>query len=310
MGVEAVAGAERRVWEEVGATPVEHRLDLASVGTTVRVQEVGSGPPAVFLHGTSVAGTSWADLAAALPDVRCILVDRPGCGGSDPLPGEVDLDRLLAVGDHLVADVLDELGLATAAVVATSRGGLEALRGAAAHPDRVERLLLFGWCLGTPGTRAPWWIRAGALPGAGRMMAAVPMSRRNVDMTLRRFGLDRALDEGGMSAAALDWLVTLYGDTETLRHESAASAALLTLRDGWRDVVPRDRLAAVRAPTRVVWGDEDPFGDEATARRLADALPDADLHVLERAGHAPWLDRLATCTELARTFLVDHEPED
>jgi 2-hydroxy-6-oxonona-2,4-dienedioate hydrolase len=300
-----LATAERRVWDRVGVEPVEHRLDLARVGTTVRVQEVGTGPPAVFLHGASVGGTSWADLAAALPDVRCILVDRPGCGGCHPPPTGGDLQGLLAVADDLVADVLDALDLASAAVVGTSRGGMGALRGAAAHPDRVERLVLLGWCLGVPGgTPAPWWIRAGALPGAARLMAAAPMSRRPLEVALRRWGMSRAIDSGAMSDAALDWLVTLYRDTGTLELEAATAAELLTVRDGWRDVVPADRLAAIRAPALLVWGDEDPFGDERDARLLADALPDAEVHVLARAGHAPWLDRPATCADLVRTFLL------
>jgi pimeloyl-ACP methyl ester carboxylesterase len=306
--VDGVASAEQRVWDAVGVQPVEHRLALRRLGVTVRVQEVGAGPPAVFLHGASVAGTSWADLAATLPDVRCLLVDRPGCGGSDPVADAVDLDRLLVAADDLVADVLDALDLDTSAVVATSRGGLEALRGAAAHADRIDRLVLLGWCLGTPGTRAPWWIRAGALPGAGRLMAAAPMTRRTVASSLRRFGLARALDEGAMSDTALDWLVALYRDTDTLRNESAGAAVLLTPREGWRDVVPADRLAAVRAPARLVWGDEDPFGDAAAARRLAGALPDADLHLLRRAGHAPWLDRPDDVAALVRGFLVG--PDD
>lgn len=299
-----VTTAEHRVWDEVGVRPVEHRLELARLGSTVRVQEVGAGPPAVFLHGASVGGTSWADLVAALPDVRCILVDRPGCGGSDP-PPDGNLEGLLAVADDLVADILDALDVTSAAVVATSRGGMGALRGAAAHPDRVARLVLLGWCLGVPGgTPAPWWIRAGALPGAARVMAAAPMSRRGLEVALRRFGMGRAIDSGAMSDAALDWLVALYRDTETLGFEAATAAELLTLRDGWRDVVPADRLAAIRAPALLVWGDEDPFGDVGDARLLADALPDADVHLLDRAGHAPWLDRPATCTDLVRNFLL------
>ena len=300
-----VAAAERRVWEQTGVEPVEHRLDLERIGTTVRVQDLGTGPPAVFVHGTSVAGTTWADLAGALPDVRCILVDRPGCGSSDPLAGEVDLDRILAVGDDLVADVMDALELSSAAVVATSRGGLDALRGAAAHADRVDRLLLFGWCLGAPGTRAPWWLRAGAVPGAARMMAAMPANARTVRSSLRRFGLGRALDEGGMTDAAVDWLVALYRNTDTMLHESQAGPELMSLGQGWHDVVPQQVLANVTAPARLVWGAEDPFGDEEVARNLAAALPDADLHVLARTGHAPWLDEPDRCRDLARDFLLN-----
>lgn len=299
-----VRTAERRVWDRLGLDPVEHRLELERVGTTVRVQEVGEGPPAVFVHGASVGGTSWADLAAALPDVRCLLVDRPGCGDSDPLPESVDAARQLAVADDLVADVLDALGLASAAVVGTSRGGLDAVRGASAHPERVQRLVLIGWCFGTPGSTAPWWLRAQALPGAARFAAAMPVTRASVRASLRQFGLQRALDEGGFTDEALDWVVALLRGTDTMRHEMAAGAALLSVRDGYRPgLLPAHLLESVRAPTRIVIGSDDPFGGPEVARRLANAIPDADLHVVQNAGHAPWLDEPDTCVALLRSFL-------
>ena len=306
MGTGAMAGAtaEQRAWERVGVTPTVHHLHLPRLDTTVRVQEVGAGPPAVFIHGGSVTGTSWADLAARLPDVRCLLVDRPGCGGSEPLPGALDLARLLAAADDFVVDVLDALDVGSAAVVATSMGGLEALRGAAAHPDRIDRLLLFGWCLGAPGTVAPWWIRTSALSGSAWLMGTVPLSRASVRALLRRFGMERALADPDRADAMLDELLALYRETDTLRNDSIRGATLLTLRTGWRDVVPVARLATIRAPMLLLWGDEDPFIDPDGAARFAAALPDAQESMLRRAGHAPWLDRLETCEELARDFLV------
>lgn len=300
-----VGTAERRVWDELGLAPVEHRLELGHIGTTVRVQEVGAGPPAVFIHGASVSGTSWADLVAALPDVRCLLVDRPGCADSGPLPGSVDLSRVLAMADYLIVDVLDALDLPSAAVVATSRGALDALRGTVAHPDRVDRLLLLGWCMGAPRSVAPSWLRMGALPGAARLATAMPVTRGSVRASLRRFGLRRALEEGRFSDAALDWLVALYRDTDTLANELGSSRALLRIRAGWRDevTVDPDVLGGIAAPTRIVWGTDDPFGTPNVARHLSEAIPGADVHVVANAGHAPWLDEPETCVELARSFL-------
>jgi pimeloyl-ACP methyl ester carboxylesterase len=50
------------------------------------VQVVGEGLPVLFLHGVNTCGTIWAPLAGRLAGVACLLVDRPGCGLSDPLP--------------------------------------------------------------------------------------------------------------------------------------------------------------------------------------------------------------------------------
>ena len=128
--VQAYVEAERRLWEHVGVTPIERFVSLGS-GGDVRVQEVGEGPPFVLLHGGSISGASWATLAAALTGVRCILIDRPGCGLSDPIVGGPlrDLGAVQAYADRLLGDLLDALDLDAAAVGATSYGGLFAFRG-------------------------------------------------------------------------------------------------------------------------------------------------------------------------------------
>ena len=89
----------------------------------------------MFVHGVTVAGSSWCQLAAALPHFRCILLDRPGCGLSDPVPGGSleGPDAVLDYADDLVSDVLDALDIERTHVAATSYGGLFALRGAARH---------------------------------------------------------------------------------------------------------------------------------------------------------------------------------
>lgn len=79
--------AEKALWSKYGITPTECRVQLRA-GSEVRLQQVGEGPPLVFIHGVAVAGSSWVLLADALKnDFSCLLVDRPGCGLSDPIPG-------------------------------------------------------------------------------------------------------------------------------------------------------------------------------------------------------------------------------
>ena len=103
-------------------------------GAMVRVLELGDGPPVVFVHGASNAGTSWAPLAARLPACRCLLVDRPGAGLSPPLAERLtDMARFDAFAAALLVDVLDETGIPAAAVVGTSFGGYFLLRGAASR---------------------------------------------------------------------------------------------------------------------------------------------------------------------------------
>ena len=78
--------------------PTERRARLDRTGLTVRIQKVGQGPAVVLVHGASNSGTSWAGLVARLGGFRCLLLDRPGCGLSDPLAAPFDgLERLATV---------------------------------------------------------------------------------------------------------------------------------------------------------------------------------------------------------------------
>ena len=299
--------AEAEVWRSLGLNPRHHEVRLAHTGTTAHVTEVGdpAGPPVVFVHGGGVAGPSWGDLAAQLPGFRCLLLDRPGCSRSEPFAIS-SFDDVLALTDSLVADVLDGLGLDRASVVGTSYGGAYAMRGTAAHPERVDRLVLLGWCLGMPGTITPMWFRMGALPGIRHLNGAMPMRGALLRAGLRRFSMGRAVDEGRFSDEALAWLAALYRETDTMRHESRIAGLTVSLRNGWD---PRlswsdDLLAAVTAPTLVLFGDEDHFGTYEGANSLEDKMTDARVQLLTEAGHAPWLDR----TEAAVAEIVDHLP--
>ena len=87
--------AEHRLWEHEGLAPTEQLLALSRTGVTVRVQEVGQGPPIVFVHGASNGGTSWAPLVARLAGFHSIVLDRPGCGLSPALAQTVPRHRRL-----------------------------------------------------------------------------------------------------------------------------------------------------------------------------------------------------------------------
>ena len=225
--------SERAVWASVGVTPSERRVRLVRTGCTVRVQESGSGPAVLFVHGAASGGTSWADLVARLQGFRCLMVDRPGCALSDPLPAPLRrIEQIEAYADGFVVDVLDALDLERAHVVATSYGGYFALRGAAAHPDRFERIVELGWTIGAPMSKVPFILRLLAVPGVGRLLSGVmPTNERVVRRMLRQAGLGRALDSGTFSPLALAYFTSVLRDTPTMRNElSGTPRVILPIR--------------------------------------------------------------------------------
>ncbi len=285
--------AEQRLWESVGVSPSERRVRLDRLDIWVRVQEVGEGPTVLLVHGASNGGTSWASLVAQLSGFHLVLLDRPGCGLSDPPPSPLrDLSAFATFADDLVVDVLDALEVDRADVVATSMGGYFAFRAAAAHPERVRSVVEFSWSLGAPIERLALSFRIALVPGLGRVMAEVPPTRGAVRAMLRNIGLRHAVDSGRFTETMIDWYVALLRDTNTMRNELRTNPRFMTSIRGMDEaiVLPADLLAKIEAPVGVLWGADDPNGGIAIAERFVAQLPHAHLEVMPDAGHAPWID--------------------
>ena len=100
-------------------------------------QADGTGEPLLLLNGIAMTGASWQPVAAPLAEhftvIRCDLRGQLMSPGSPPAD----------VGDHVgdVVELLDDLGVDSVHVLATSFGGAVGALLAARHPDRVRSLL-------------------------------------------------------------------------------------------------------------------------------------------------------------------------
>jgi len=297
--------AEQAMWASVGVTPTESRVRLESTGLTLRIQEAGQGTPVVFLHGASNSGTSWADLVARLDGFRCLMVDRPGSGLSEPFPRPFeDLATFEAANDAFVPELLDALELERAHVVATSAGGYPTLRTAALKPERLDRVVLFGWTLGAPTSAMPLVMRLATVPWIGRLMTKMPASEGAVRAMFKQIGLREALEAGRVSQEAIDSYRALLNHTDTMRNELQAGPRMITLKGMDEQIyLPDDLLARIQTPIYFLWGTEDPFGDADVARTFTAKIPTAELELLPEAGHAVWLDDPDKAAAVTTDFL-------
>jgi pimeloyl-ACP methyl ester carboxylesterase len=106
----------------------------------IHLATIGSGEPLLLLHQTP---RSWAEFRDALPLLgqryRAIAMDTVGFGDSDALPADQDSIESWAA---CAFDLLDELGIASAAIAGHHTGAAIAIEMAAARPARVRALVL------------------------------------------------------------------------------------------------------------------------------------------------------------------------
>lgn len=265
-------------------------------GRRVHVVETGDGPPVVHLHGTNTSSLSHLMLPGRTPGIRSYLVDRPGCGLSDPDSFRPEDFREYAV--DFVGEMLDALGLDAAHLVGASGGGIWATWYSLAHPERVRGLIMLGSVPTLPGGRLPLPLRLTATPGIGDLMVrAVKPGRR---MLLKMMASVGEAETIVRHPELLDSLVAGARDPVATRANLAELRALISPR-GFRSSMrlSREDLRRLAVPTLMIWGDHDPVVPLVKARAVATEIPHARLEVLP-AGHVPQLgspDRVAALLE-------------
>jgi pimeloyl-ACP methyl ester carboxylesterase len=287
--------AEAAVWERHALpSPTEHWVDHPR--GRIRVLAHGEGRPVLFIHGSPTAGASLVPLAGALASgplsgLRVLVVDRPGCGLSDPLdPPPATAGELFDATTAALAAVIEALAVGPTDVVGSSAGGAAALTLAARRPELVRTLVLEGAPL-LAGARLPAPLRASSLPPVARAVTRRRVTEADLRRSFRAMGHARLLSRGGLVGPDLAWRVAVARHTDTYAHELALirlAASWRGLRAGWAP--GRDTLETVRAPSLWLVGDRDPFASPARVRAWAAHAPGSTVRILPGQGHQPWMD--------------------
>src|SRR5437016_3407939 len=134
--------AESEVFASYSLTPRTRHLRLPKPALALRAIEVGSGEPALFLHGMGGAAVHWASLLSRLPSLRKIALDMPGHGASD----DVDYRGLDLRSWYMArwTAVLDRLGFDPATLSVTQMAARSGSCLPMTAPKRVHQRIPSG----------------------------------------------------------------------------------------------------------------------------------------------------------------------
>lgn len=270
------------------------RIRYAKSGDiNIAYQSVGEGPLTVVFAGGWISHVEilWEDRSFARfmrnlsSFARVLLFDKRGTGASDRDVGYPTLDDRM---DDIRA-VMDDAGVERAAVLGASEGGNMACMFAAAYPERVSHLVLFGvFAKREWSPDYPW--------------APTREARQAwIDLIEREWGGAPDISDLAPSRLGDPNFAEWFGRLSRLSASPGAAVRLAKLNT---KIDVRDVLPVISAPTLVMnrKGDRDAKIEEA--RYIAGRIPNARLVELEGADHLPWTEGADDITGEIEEFIT------
>ena len=259
------------------------------------IAEAGEGGrPLVLVHGFTGAKedfTEWLDPLAEL-GWHAVAPDQRGHGDSaKPVHHEAYSFDVFA---HDLLALLDALGWGAAVALGHSMGGMVLQTAVLAAPHRFEAIVLMDTSHRALKGVDPEVVEAAVGIALGDGMEALLTAQAAV-AGVQEPAARRVLETRAGYAE--------FGDRKLLGSAPAMYAAMLrAITDPSSPIDRLDALRAVAVPTLVVVGEQDrPF--LGPSRRMAEAIPGAELAVIPDAAHSPQFEHPEAWWDALRSFL-------
>ena len=292
-------------------TPRELRVPAGAASLYAR--EIGRGRPIVVLHG----GPDF-DHAYLLPDMdrlaneyRLIYYDQRGRGRSADGVRPEDVTMASDVAD--VETVRRHFQLTSTTLLGHSWGAVLALEYALRHPTRVSHLILMNPAPASskdvPLLRQTYLAKLGAEMDRQReIMATAAYQGGDPDAVIARYRIHfrHALKRTEDYERLMTAMRAAFASQGKAGIRKARAVEDRLMDETWNvpgyDLTPK--LASLRMPTVVIWGDHD-FIPLEISSHIARAVPNAQTVTLTDCGHFAYLECAGDLRRVLKGFFVN-----
>ena len=264
-------------------------------GLEVHYKDEGRGFPIVLLHGTSASLHTWdAWTKELIKNYRVIRMDLPAFGITGPnATNQYDLETY----NRFLEQFLNQLKVDNFVLAGNSLGGSIGWYYASDHQEQVKQLILLDPG-GFPSEKEhPLIFRLAEIPVVNQLLKHI---------TPRSFVKDNLkevyFDDSKISEALIDryhQMILREGSRKAFIEK-----ANLEVQDD------TDRLSLVKAPTLIIWGEDDIWIPVGNAVRFMKELANSSLIVMEETGHVPMEERPAESVAHALKFIKQNTVKD
>lgn len=263
-------------------------------GVRTRYRQAGAGEPALLLiHGLGASLECWQqNLAILSKRRRTIALDVVWFGKTDKPARQITGEYFA----QFIAGFMDAVGVRSAVLVGNSMGGMISVKTALTYPERIVGLVLVSSA--GFGPELAWWLRLRSLLPVGKV--AKP------SMRTYRLAVQQLVYDPGV---VTDDLVRVFVEMATQPGAQDAHRRVLRAGVDWRGM-KRAALAeiggsahAIRVPTLIVWGQQDRVVPVAHAHIARTTIPNSQMHIFDRCGHAPMIERADEFNALVSEFI-------
>jgi proline iminopeptidase len=278
---------------------------LSVNGTSLFIREIGTGTPIIIVHGGPGLNHTYflPHLNALSKKYRLIFYDQRACGNSS---GNLDSSQMTL--DFFTADIesiRQNLNLGDIAILGHSWGALVAMKYTIKYPNHISGLILSN----------------SISPKAGEFEAETNQrlkSRMSADDSIRRKTIlaSQAFKEGDVETYAQVLKLSFKSSFYNIKYfeqlhielppDYLAKRKLLFFMAkelSVYDLYPS--LNNISCPTLIIHGAYDGIPDDLS-KKMKQYIPGAELTVIQKAGHFPFIEQKKTYNQIIDRFLAEH----